>query len=81
MSEASPTYDPHGLSLWVVFARPGDFPNHVVVREQRVGPGGIAHAPIACLYTSLEEARVDRRGYTWLDRDPNDDPAIVGVWL
>jgi len=71
------------LSLWVVFDHPRDFPAHIVVREQLVGraPGTIEHAPVACLYASLEEMRADFYGGTWLERQPGDDPCIVGVWV
>jgi len=72
------------LSLWVVYDRPRDFPAHVVVREQAVLPGGdIGLAPVACLYGSLAEMRDEwvERGLFWLERQPGDDPFIVGVWL
>lgn len=71
------------LPLWVVFDHPRDFPAHVVVREQRAGGGLITHAPVACLYASMQEAHHDyrRRGLTWLERQPDDDPCIVGVWV
>lgn len=71
------------LALWVVFDRPLDFPRHVVVRCQRVGPAGIEHAAIACVYRSVEEAHRDfeHSGLTWMPRQPGDMPFIVGVWL
>jgi hypothetical protein len=71
------------LALWVVFDRPLDFPRHVVVRCQRVGPAGIEHAAIACLYGSLAEMQTDfaDTGLAWLPRMPGDMPFIVGVWL
>jgi hypothetical protein len=71
------------LALWVVFDRPLDFPHHVVVRCQRVGPAGIEHAAIGCLYGSLPEMAADFRhtGLHWLPRQHDDDPMIVGVWL
>lgn len=70
------------VSLWVVFYHPLDFPAHVVVREQRVD-SEIRAAPVGCLYDSLEEMRKDwvERELFWMDRDPFDDPAIVGVWV
>jgi hypothetical protein len=66
-----------------VFDRPLDFPRHVVVRCQRVGPAGIEHAQCACLYDTMAEMRAfyAHTGYTWLDRQPEDDPMIVGVWI
>ena len=71
------------LALWVVFDRPLDFPHHVVVRCQRVGPAGIEHAQVACVYDSLPEAHTDfhNAGLHWLPRQQRDDPFIVGVWL
>jgi hypothetical protein len=71
------------LALWVVFDRPLDWPHHVVVRCQRVGPAGIEHASICCLYDSLADMQADfeTTGLAWLPRGPRDMPFIVGVWL
>jgi len=55
----------------------------VVVRVQAVGPAGIEHAFTACLYDTMVEVERDMRwlGLSWMPRDPDDDPFIVGVWL
>jgi hypothetical protein len=71
------------LALWVVFNRPLDWPHHVVVRCQRVGPAGIEHAAICCVYSSLAEVQADFEdsGLHWRPREPGDMPFLVGVWL
>jgi len=71
--------------MWVVYAHPTDFPQHVVVREFWVvlPEGDVRPAPVAALYDTVEDAMhdYDGRGLTWLRRYPEDDPAIFGVWV
>jgi hypothetical protein len=70
------------LCMWVVFGCPRDFPEHIAVRRQAIFRSEIVHAPFAGLYESLEEARADLpAGLVCLPRFPEDDPAIVEVWL
>lgn len=73
------------LSMWVVYAHPKDFPQHVVVREFRlhIAEGDVEPAPVAALYDTVEDVVQDYagRGLAWLQRYPDDDPVIAGVWM
>jgi hypothetical protein len=72
------------LSLWVVYDRPRDFPDHVVVRQQfAMRSGAVAVAPFCTLYRSIDEARADLepKGLCCLMRHPDDDPTIVETWI
>jgi hypothetical protein len=68
-------------ALYVVTRHPSDFPRHIVVRLQVAEPGGVHHAPIACLYESFADAETDHVGLTWIDRYADDDSVILGCWL
>ena len=68
--------------MFVVYFNPKDFPNKYVVRRQVAGPGTVqidAEPLIVC--GSLQQARSAISADTRLDRDPDDDPVIVEVWL
>lgn len=71
-----------GLCLWVIYAAPSDFPNHIVVRCQIADCEGIRKACIACLYDNIDQARRDiPSGLRCLPRFPMDDPVILETWL
>jgi hypothetical protein len=71
-----------GLCFWVITRRPSDFPEHIVTRRQWAGRGTIEHAPIACVYDSLDGARRDLPdGLICMPRDPRDDPVIIESWF
>ena len=72
------------LTLWVVYDRPRDFPEHFVVRRQwAMRDGTVRVALVGGLYRDLAAARADLEpmGLCCLMRDPNDDPAIVETWI
>ena len=72
------------LPLWVVYVNPADFPDHIVVRVQWATRSGLVDAaPIGCLYTNLLEVGLDytSAGLTFIERDPRDEPQIVGCYL
>lgn len=69
------------LHQYVIYRHPLDFPNHFVVREWLIDRDGFRPAPIACLCSTLEEARDSVPGAPWRrDRYPEDDPCIVETW-
>lgn len=70
------------LTTWVVYDHPADFPGHVVVRPWEVFAGRIEPGP-ARLFSSLEQARsvLEPLGLRRLDRQTDDDPTILEVWL
>lgn len=72
------------LPLWVVYASPADFPDHVVVRVQwATRSGRVDAAPIGCLYNNAFDVSLDYlgAGLTFVERDPSDEPQIVGCYL
>lgn len=71
------------LPLWTIYFNPSDFPGFWVVREQRVLHGGLLYKmPIACVCSSLEEARRSVPiALHRIERDPMDDSVIVETWL
>ena len=68
--------------MFVVYFNPQDFPGKYVVRRHVVGRGTVtidAEPLIVC--DSLHQARSAIPADTRLDRNPDDDPVIVEVWL
>lgn len=72
------------LSMWVVYGHPRDYPAKYVVRKWRVQPGGaieMAQEPW-CVADTIEAARESLpTGLYRLERQENDDPAIMEVWV
>lgn len=71
------------LYQFTIYYHPIDFPQHVVLRPVRIGPGTVEHHVIGCLYDSIEEARFDVMGFCdmQIPRDPSDEPQIVETWM
>lgn len=72
------------LSVWAIYERPRDFPEHFVVRRWRVLDGRRHPVPdhLAGLATSLEKARgMVPTGLTRLAHQPGEDPKIVETWV
>jgi hypothetical protein len=67
------------LVMWTVYERPTDYPNEFVARRF-LGEAPTAELERADTLEELQE-RLSEKGLTWMDRSPNDDPRIVGVWL
>lgn len=78
-----------GLSLWVVYWNPSDFPGRFVVRRQvAVAPNPSIPDGIWCdpdplaVVDTLDEARAAVPGWlTCLPRSPDDHPVVVEVWV
>jgi hypothetical protein len=57
------------------------------VRPQFVSAGGISRVADAYLFELADEGLADlrrgaeERGMHWLERDPNDDPVILGCYI
>jgi len=67
-----------GLVLWVVYENPKDYPGQFVARPGVTGGMGRA----VLLADSLDELRaLLPPGLHRLERDPNDDPVVVEVWV
>jgi hypothetical protein len=73
-----------GLTFFVIFRRPTDFPEHeIVLRPHTILTWGKPHWwPIVCLCDSLHEARAGlSKSLVRFDREPGDDPVIVETWV
>lgn len=75
--------DGNALWIYVVFQSPADYPGKFVVRVQRAGKRGVeidADPLIVC--NTLPEARaVIPGGLYRMNRNPQDVPSILEVWL
>lgn len=73
------------MKQWTIYCRPSDYPGNYVVREWLIEPGAALPGEVIALVESLEQARdavLDAApGAYCLGKDPEDDPAIVEVWL
>ena len=70
------------MDLYVVYFNPSDFPNQHVARRQTAGRGTVAIAAdplVVGTYEQVLAALPD--GLTRLERDPNDDPCILEIWV
>lgn len=72
-----------GLNIWTMFDHPTDFPEHYVVRLSVVTAAGPNITNVTLYSEDLEELREAMRaqGLVCLERDPEDDPKIIEVWL
>lgn len=72
-----------GLTMWVIYCNPRDFPGRFVVRRQLVGHNGtVSPASSYEVAATLEEARsFVPSGLYRLSRDPKDDPVIAECWI
>lgn len=76
--------DPRGKSLWTyaVYHNPADFPGKYVVRRYASSQNFVFPQAVLAVEDTLEAAREKLpQGLGRIERDPNDDPAIVEVWL
>jgi len=77
-------YDPNILSIWTLYDRPLDMPEHYVARRFEIrqgGEGGPTHDYIRD--SDLESLRGEMvsRGLYCLGRQAGDDPKIIEIWL
>lgn len=77
-----PPNDRAVLNMWVVYDHPKDYPNGFVTRRWEIRPGEPEATPDAIYTSSLERARaLIPPGLHRMERNPEDDPVIVEVWL
>lgn len=72
------------LSLWTIFDRPLDYPEHVVAREFVVlrGHNDPVATPTVIVGASIDEVRaLLPPDLMRLHRDPIDHPTVVETWL
>lgn len=71
------------LRMWTIYKHPKDYPDSYVARLWEADAGGprmTASVVIASSLEFLREQMMDM-GLVKLDRQPDDDPVIVEVWL
>lgn len=72
------------MSMWVIYAKPKDFPDRFVVRQWKLFRG--ESGPVPCsdhqLADTLDDARAKLpAGLVRINRYGDDDPSIVETWL
>jgi hypothetical protein len=72
-----------GLSMWVVYAHPLDYPDSFVARRWTVGRGAGAPTDEVIVAETLPKIRLAlmRRGLTPIARNAEDERQIVETWL
>jgi hypothetical protein len=75
--------DDRTMEMFVVYQRPRDFPNHFVMRRWTATAGKAEpDQDYFILGETLDQVRQSvPRNCVRLERDPNDDPVIVEIWL
>ena len=68
-----------GLTTWTVYDHPRDFP-HCYVARRFEGERPTGDLVVAADLDALRQQLIER-GLVCLDRDPEDDPAIMETWL
>lgn len=72
------------MRMWTVYDHPLDYPDHFVARLWEVTPAGSTATASIITATDIEKLRDTlefEMGLAMLLRDPNDDPAILEIWL
>jgi hypothetical protein len=75
------------LSMYVVYFNPSDFPGKYVIRRHWVdkGPPRIRHdqepAAVEDTLQGVRKKVPNIEYYVRLERDPEDDPSIVEIWI
>jgi hypothetical protein len=70
------------LTLYTIYERPRDYPDHFVLREHHVTGDGNCPSLVACIGPSLEAVRkFVPDGTVNLGRMPQDEPQIVETWV
>lgn len=71
------------LTMWTVYERPSDFPDLYVARKWEVQQGFAKPTLEVRVSTDLSplEDQLSHEGLTFMQREPSDEPQILGVWL
>jgi len=70
------------ISQWVIYDHPRDYPDKFVMRRWEIGRGLVMATDDMALADTLEEARAQvPAGRYRLEREADDDPVIVEMWL
>ena len=80
MSNVKPT----SLTMWTIYNRPLDHPDHYIARQWRTdanGPQPTQSIIIAQSLSVLRDTLMLEMGLTPIARSPGDDEKIVETWL
>lgn len=73
------------LTVWVIYERPSDHPDHFVLRAWDIFEGEATYREDVALADSLEQARtllpLSEVPLVRLPRHPSDDAPIVESWI
>lgn len=70
------------VSMWIVYDHPSDCPEYFVARRWESSAEGSVGTPDTVMSRDLERLRdALPPGLTRLERDIEDDPVILEVWL
>jgi len=82
MEDDATVHSETGISQWVVYEHPRDYPEQYVLRRWIIAKGMIIATHDVVLADSLEEIRkAVPAGLYCLPRFAEDDPCIVESWL
>lgn len=73
----------YGLAMYVIYDRPRDYPDKIVIRKWIAAPGMEIPTRFITLHDTLEEARealAPLRLYRD-ERNPAADPVVLEVWF
>ena len=70
------------LLIWTIYDHPLDYPEWFVARPHIIRPKKTGPVPMHLIATDLNALRaLLPDGLTRLERQPNDDPFILEVWV
>lgn len=76
------------LFHYTVYRNPTDYPDALIVRRAKIGPGTIEHERLPFMLgpntddvLATIRRELGKRGLVNLGRQPNDDPVIVECWI
>ncbi len=74
-----------GMPIFTVYDHPRDFPEHFVVRMHVIYPGEGKSGATLCAWTFGEfewlRKALEEHGLVQTERHPDDDVAILEIWL
>jgi len=74
------------MKQYALYDNPKDYPGKYVIREWHILTGQLQPVPMKeplLVTESIEECntKMAGKGLIWMNRSPDDDECIVGVWI
>ena len=66
---------------WIVYDHPADCPDHFVVRRWHITTSGLVPGPGWPVDALADARELVPPGLVCIPRHPDDDPAIVEMWI